>query len=888
MKRGTALISLAAVLLLGQGFQTARPAVAPEDRWRRAVDAWETGDYPTALPHLIALMKSSAAAEYVERVAALSGEVFRTTEITADGRNPRISPDGQLVSFEAGPPSATVTPVVRVDPNGPRAVADLPGVSAAFDALSRQIVYLRPVQNAQWVDAVKALDEARTAQERQAPQAVVNFLLGKGELIVRDLVSGQEHVVPTGTLLKTVPMFSGSRILFIGADPADLARSEVYAVEGTQPPVKLTDQAGHKANVLIDPRGTALVYSNTATAPFREPTAPAGRGGRGAPAAATSAPAPVITCGAGGGRGGAAVAQSFRVVDLAAKTTRAVAGSGVTMSADGSTIAWLARTTDACTLNLAPALSAAPKTLQTAARLDAPSLSADGRLVAYQTMLPGSTNWEVFVSDGTAAPRRVTRDIQHDVLPRFLTNGTLLGMMGEPRHRRSHLYDLATERRTRLFANNTLRTISPEYIWQASDDGRRLLIQAERDGDTISVERGVYVVDLTTRVTVAEILDRLQRQLTAESDLRQQMTRAYAPLLAPIKTVTSQISAGRVYEYEKAQFDFDSKHITQPGNAKAIEYLNKTYASFGYTPDLQWFTTAGQQPVRTANVIATLKGTKYPELIYVVSSHFDSVAGGPGADDDTSGTCALLETARVLAKTPLPATVMFASFTGEEGGLLGSREFVRLAAQNKWKVVGALNNDMIGWAGEGSRMDNTIRFSNAGIRDLQHGAAFLFSKLITYDARYYRGTDANSFFDAWGDIVGGIGSYPILGNPNYHQPSDVIETINFQQVAETAKVTTATIMHLASSPSRLKDVRLKPDAASGRGLEVTWTPSPETDVTGYIVAYGKDADPSKLTRLRVTGPKASLPALPAGATVAVKAVNARGLEGWDWAATVVR
>ncbi len=163
-----------------------------------------------------------------------------------------------------------------------------------------------------------------------------------------------------------------------------------------------------------------------------------------------------------------------------------------------------------------------------------------------------------------------------------------------------------------------------------------------------------------------------------------------------------------------------------------------------------------------------------PELVYVVSSHYDSVAVGPGADDDTSGTAALLETARVLADHPMPATIVFASFTGEESGLLGSREFVRRAVESKMKIVGALNNDMIGWAND-ARLDNTIRYSNPGIRDIQHGAAILFSRLITYDALYYKGTDAASYYDAYGDIVGGIGSYPVLGNPHYHQPNDLLE-----------------------------------------------------------------------------------------------------------------
>src|SRR6185503_4640754 len=200
----------------------------------------------------------------------------------------------------------------------------------------------------------------------------------------------------------------------------------------------------------------------------------------------------------------------------------------------------------------------------------------------------------------------------------------------------------------------------------------------------------------------------------------------------------------------------------------------------------------------------------------------------PGADDDTSGTCALLETARALANTPLPATIVFASFTGEEAGLLGSREFVRLAAQNKWNIVGALNNDMIGWAGESARMDNTIRYSNAGIRDVQHGAAFLFTNLVLYDAKYYKSTDAQAFYDGWGDIVGGIGSYPVLANPNYHQPTDFIETMNHKQILETAKVTAATLVYLASSPSRLTGLKA---TRTGAGLEVSWTASPEKGVT---------------------------------------------------------
>ena len=155
----------------------------------------------------------------------------------------------------------------------------------------------------------------------------------------------------------------------------------------------------------------------------------------------------------------------------------------------------------------------------------------------------------------------------------------------------------------------------------------------------------------------------------------------------------------------------------------------------------------------------------------------------------------------------MPASIQFAFFTGEEAGLLGSREFVRRAVENKVQLLGALNNDMVGWANN-HRLDDTIRYSNAGIRDIQHAAAFLFTDLITYDAKYYKSTDAHAYYDAYGDIVGGIGSYPILSSPHYHQSHDVLENINQTLVTEVSKTTVASIMLLASSPARLKNIQM--------------------------------------------------------------------------------
>jgi hypothetical protein len=207
---------------------------------------------------------------------------------------------------------------------------------------------------------------------------------------------------------------------------------------------------------------------------------------------------------------------------------------------------------------------------------------------------------------------------------------------------------------------------------------------------------------------------------------------------------------------------------------------------------------------------------------------------------------------------------------------------VRRALENKLQIVGALNNDMIGFAND-QRLDNTIRYSNPGMRDIQHGAAMLFTRLITYDALYFKSTDAAAYYDAYGDIVGGIGSYPVLSNPHYHQSHDFLEFINHELVTETSKTTAATLMLLASSPSRIRDLKI--DSFSGATAALSWTPSPEQGVVSYIVSYGQPGAPGR--RVTVKTPGAKLSSVTPGTIVSVKAVNARGLEGWDWARVTV-
>jgi hypothetical protein len=841
----------AAILLLLTGIVAAGEAPwgsqsRPEATLDDASDAWARGDYVAALTTYQQLLEGPDADRVLASIALETGELYVTTQLTDDGAGARISPDGRYATYESGVPPSRVTHVVSAN-DWAREIATVQGYGAVFSQDGSTLAYLRLQPSPALAAAYEEAAAAPPGERSFRTATLSGRASGEAVITLRDVATGRETAVDAGTLLKSDLVFAGNMLLFAGGPPG--AGRQVYSVSPDRGVEAVTSGDGDKTPVVATADGKAVLISTR-------------------PSAARGVP-----------RNRYALLQ---LVDRHLVPIDSI--DRPSFSANGQWLAFSARDGNRYSVMRAPASNptAAMTVRSGPERVENTALSPDGGRVAYQ-MMPAD-DWEIYTagSDGSGE-RRLTREIQHDLLPQFLDADRLLAVVGEPRHRRSYLYDLTSGARTRLFHNNTVRTIAPEYSWTPAGGGTKILISAERDGDTVSPARGVYVTDLSRTVTKEALLARIAADLRGERALRAKGERMYAPMAADISSVLASVAVPRVYGYEKALFDFDSKNIAKPGNRLASAYLADMYRSFGYEPELQWFSPPGALGGRTANVVATLKGTVNPEVIYVVSSHYDSVPDGPGADDDGSGTAALLETARILAKHPQPATIIFASMTGEEAGLLGSREFVRRALAANLHVVGALNNDMIGWAND-YRLDNTIRYSNPGIRDVQHAAAIQFTNLITYDALYYKGTDAGSYYEAYGDIVGGIGSYPVLGNPHYHQPGDLLETINHQLVAEVAKTTAATVMLLASSPSRLTD--LKVDSFSGGTVRLSWKAAVEKEIAGYIVARGA-VDASDAQSVRVTQPSVTLTGVRPGTRISVKAVNSRGLEGWDWASVVV-
>lgn len=837
VRLGRQLLSLSASVLLLQlaavrtsGAQSVAAAGATSTamstaaRWEQAELAWTAGDYVRALTGITSVLDAPDAAQFRERAALLTGENWHTSLVAENARAPRWSPDGTRAVYETGAGTARLSRVVAVRDGFPL-LAEVAGSGLVFEPKGEHVAYLA----------------GQGADTR---------------VMLRNLSTQAETALSLPGLIPAQVLYADNTSVLVVAAPADSVRTSLYRVSPGSAPVRISRTSTTVADVRLSRDGRVAIYSVGGRSPLQVST---GRGFAAAPAE-----------------------RQFALLNLASGEERVVSGESPVLSADGAAVAYITRDDAATSVEMLATQggSQSVKVHTTSDPLTALAITPDGSRVTFQQM--PREDWELFTAsrDGGEVTR-VTREIQHDLLPQWLTNDRLLAVVGEARHRRSYLY--TGGQRIRLFHNNTVRTIAPEYEWVPSPNGDKLLIVAERDGDTVTPHRFLWCMDLTREVTLAEVRSRIESNLAAERQLRTAGERAFAPIAADVRRAVSEVSTDRVYRYAFDLFQFDSKHVSQPGNALARTYLTDTYRSFGFRDvRAQSFEARGAvnaPTIPTANILAVLPGTTHPELVYVISSHFDSRAQGPGADDNTSATSVLLETARVLASRPQAATIIFASLTGEESGLLGSREFVRVAKAENMQLAGVLNNDMVGWAND-QRLDNTIRYSNPGIRDLQHAAAMQFSNLITYDAFYYKSTDAQAFYDGYGDVVGGIGSYPVLGNPHYHQSHDVLETINHQLVAEVTKTTVASIMYLASAPSRLRDFTAS--AGNAGAAELTWRASPEKDVVKYVVEWGPADAPSKY-RKEVTVPRAVVENAPAGTVIAVKAVNKRGLYGWDWA-----
>ncbi len=349
------------------------------------------------------------------------------------------------------------------------------------------------------------------------------------------------------------------------------------------------------------------------------------------------------------------------------------------------------------------------------------------------------------------------------------------------------------------------------------------------------------------------------------------------------------------------------------------------------------------KPTQMTIIYAILRGddpTQAKRMV-LVTGHYDTInsnafknwsdtsGDAPGANDDGSGVAVSLECARTLSKLRFPATIVFVAVPGEEEGLYGSAHLAKLAKDQGWQLEAVLNNDIVGGnttPGDTLQLKDRVRVFSEGIpmsatpeqirriralgeendspsRELartvadvaqtyfpksQSGRATFTAFLVARPDRYLRGGDHLSFnregfaavrFTEWREdfnhqhqnVV--LDATPIRG--------DLLRFVDFNYVAQVARLNAATLATLASSPGAPAKVTIEVHNLTN-DTTLQWNPAPGNaayyevlwrETTSFYWQYAKRV-PAQMTPMTIT-----LPISKDNVIFGIRAVDAAGHRG---------
>jgi len=333
------------------------------------------------------------------------------------------------------------------------------------------------------------------------------------------------------------------------------------------------------------------------------------------------------------------------------------------------------------------------------------------------------------------------------------------------------------------------------------------------------------------------------------------------------------------------------------------------------------------KPVVLGNVVATLKGTDPNDSrIFIISGHLDSrrsdvmdvVGDAPGADDDGSGTSAVIECARVMSKHSFPATIIFVAVSGEEQGLLGSTFMANKAKKENWNIEGVFNNDIIGSnnSNETDIINNTkVRVFSEGIpmyeteKNIKRIMALglendsksrqlaryikeigeryvdnLQVQMVYRTDRFLRGGDHLPY------LQNGFTAVRITEmNENFtrqHQDvrkengidyGDVAKWIDYEYLRKNTALNLCNLANLAKAPSTPEDVKIEIKNLSNT-TSLSWEKPKSGKVNGYYVLIRETVSPVWQKKLFTKENKITLPYSKDNYFFAVQSVNETGNE----------
>ena len=295
------------------------------------------------------------------------------------------------------------------------------------------------------------------------------------------------------------------------------------------------------------------------------------------------------------------------------------------------------------------------------------------------------------------------------------------------------------------------------------------------------------------------------------------------------ETITAKELKENLYVY--ASDYFQGRETGTVGQKRAIDFLQNFYSTNEIRPakGTDFYT----QPmilnikgfkVQTENVASIIEGTEFPEEYIVISSHLDHIGMengeiNNGADDDGSGTVALLEIAQAFKMAEINGngpkrTLIFLHVTGEEKGLLGSKYYTENPLYPLNKTMVNLNVDMIGRT-DPKRIDkdpNYIYLIGADrlsqdLHDISEYSNTKYTKL-KIDYTFNDKKDPNRFYYRSDHYNFAKNNIPVIfyfsgTHEDYHKPGDTVDKIMYELLAKRTKLIFYTAWELANRSRRI-------------------------------------------------------------------------------------
>jgi aminopeptidase YwaD len=211
------------------------------------------------------------------------------------------------------------------------------------------------------------------------------------------------------------------------------------------------------------------------------------------------------------------------------------------------------------------------------------------------------------------------------------------------------------------------------------------------------------------------------------------------------------------------------------------------------------------------NILAVKRGKAWPDRVVVLGAHYDTVPGSPGADDNASAIAVLLEVAREIQEISLESTLKLIAFNLEEYGYVGSLHYAEKAKREREEIYGMISLEMVGFTGPRQDYPSYMDPKHypavgdfIGIVGNENSKALLEVLRRTFKTQIpqlpseylvvpgngegmdvVRLSDHTPFWDlGFPGLL--VTDTAFLRNPNYHLPSDTIETLDFEFMRKVA------------------------------------------------------------------------------------------------------